>query len=61
MNTTLSIKALYFGIEVELIDQMHVCSLVRFKDRSFVVENADLVLEKDCDDPPMRARRAWGC
>ena len=47
MNVILTIKAKYFGIEVELLCQLNHCSLVRFKDRSFVVETADLVLERN--------------
>ena len=40
-------KAKYFGIEVDLLYQLNQCSLVHFKDRSFVVETADLVLERN--------------
>ena len=47
MNVILSIKAKYFGIEVDLLCQLNQCSLVRFKDRSFVVDTADLVLERN--------------
>ena len=46
MNVILTIKAKYFGLEVDLLYQLNQCSLVRFKDRSFVVETADLVLER---------------
>jgi len=59
MNTTIAVRALYFGIEVELIDQMQICSLVRFKSQTFIVDSADLILERNCEDLPMRARRAW--
>ena len=47
MNVILTIKAKYFGIEVDLLYQLNQCSLVRFKDRSFVVDTADLVLERN--------------
>ncbi len=47
MNVTLTIKAKYFSIEVDLLCQLNHCSLVRFKDRSFVVDTADLVLERN--------------
>jgi hypothetical protein len=47
MNVILSIKAKYFGIEVDLLYQLNQCSLVRFEDRSFVVDTADLVLERN--------------
>ena len=47
MNVILTIKAKYFGIEVELLCQLNHCSLVRFKERSFVVDTVDLVLESN--------------
>jgi len=47
MNAILTIKAKYFSIEVDLLCQLNHCSLVRFKDRSFVVDTADLVLERN--------------
>ena len=59
MNTTIAVRALYFGIEVELIDQMDICSLVRFNSQTFIVDSSDLILERNCEDPPMRARHAW--
>ena len=59
MNTTIAVRALYFGIEVELIDQMDICSLVRFNSQTFIVDSSDLILERNCEDPPMRARGAW--
>jgi hypothetical protein len=46
MNVILTIKAKYFGIEVDLLCQLNHCSLVHFKDRSFVVDTADLILER---------------
>ena len=46
MNTTLIVKAFYCGIEVEIIYQMNHRSLVRFNERSFVVNTTDLVLEQ---------------
>ena len=45
MNVILAMKAKYFGIEVDLLCQLNQCSLVHYKDRSFVVDTADLVLE----------------
>jgi hypothetical protein len=33
----------YFGLKVEVIDLMEHCALIRFRDREFVVETADLV------------------
>ena len=47
MNVILTIKARYFGIEVDLLCQLDHCSLVCFKGRSFVVDTDDLVLEKN--------------
>ena len=47
MNTTLIVKAFYCGIEVEIICQMNHCSLIRFNERSFVVDTTDLVLEQN--------------
>jgi len=47
MNTTLIVNAFYCGIEVEIICQMNHCSLVRFKEKSFVVDTSDLVLEQN--------------
>ncbi len=47
MNIILSMKAKYFGIEVDLLCQLNHCSLVRYKDRSFVIDTADLVLERN--------------
>ena len=35
-------KATYFGIEVEILAQLDHCSLIRYKDREFVVDTADL-------------------
>jgi hypothetical protein len=58
MNTTLLMKVLYCGIEVELICQMSHCSLVRFKERSFVVDTADLVLEQNFKGTAKRASKA---
>ena len=46
MNVILTMKAKYFGIEVDLLCQLNQCSLVHYKDRSFVVDTADLVLER---------------
>jgi hypothetical protein len=47
MNTILAIKAEYFSLEVDLLCQLNLCSLVSLNGRSFVVETADLVLEKN--------------
>ena len=46
MNVILTMKAKYFSIEVDLLCELNHCSLVRYKDRSFVVDTADLVLER---------------
>ncbi|MGH9428217.1 MAG: hypothetical protein ACRD2L_18185 [Terriglobia bacterium] len=46
MNVILTMKAKYFGIEVDLLCQLIHCSLVGFKGRSDVVDTADLVLER---------------
>jgi len=35
-------KATYFGIEVEILMRMNHCTLVRYQQREFVVETADL-------------------
>ena len=59
MNTTLLVKVFYFGIEVEIICQMTHCSLVRFNDRSFVVDTADLVLEQNFKKTAKHANIAW--
>jgi len=58
MNGTLIMKALYCGIEVELICQMNHCSMVRFQDRFFVVDTADLVLEQNFKGTAKSANRA---
>ena len=58
MNITPKIKALYCGVEVELIYQMNHCSLVRFKERSFIVDTADLVLEQDFKETTKNANSA---
>jgi len=52
MNEILMMKALYCGIEVELICHMDHSSLVRFRQRSFVVDTADLVLKQRFKDTP---------
>jgi hypothetical protein len=58
MNTTLIVKAFYCGIEVEIICQMNHCSLVRFNERSFVVDTTDLVLEQNFNKTAKRANIA---
>jgi hypothetical protein len=40
-NSTES-KAMYFGLEVEVICRMENCSLIRFGTREFVVDSQDL-------------------
>lgn len=35
-------KATYFGIEVEILIRLSQCTLVRYQQRDFVVETADL-------------------
>ena len=35
-------KATYFGIEVEILVHMDHCTLVRYQQREFIVETADL-------------------
>ena len=59
MNTTLIVKAFYCGIEVEIICQMNHGSLVRFNERSFVVDTTDLVLEQNFKKTAKRANNAW--
>jgi hypothetical protein len=59
MNTTLIAKAFYCGIEVEIICQMSHCSLVRFSERSFVVDTTDLVLEQHFKKTAKRVNSAW--
>ena len=36
----------YFGLKVEVICRMEHCALVRFGDREFVVDAADLVFDR---------------
>ena len=33
----------YFGLKVEVICQMEHCTLIRFGDREFVIDAADLI------------------
>jgi len=40
-NSTKS-KAMYFGLEVEVICRMENCSLIRFGTREFLVDSCDL-------------------
>ena len=35
-------KAIYFGLQVEVICRMENCSLIRFGNREFVVDTQDL-------------------
>jgi hypothetical protein len=46
MNIDRIVKASYFGIEVELVSEMSQCSLVRYQQRSFVVDTADVVVKQ---------------
>lgn len=59
INTTRTVKAFYCGIEVEIVCQMNYCSLIRFNQKSFVVDTADLVVERDFEETAMRAHYAW--
>ncbi len=59
MNTTLIVRAFYCGIEVEIVYQMTHCSLVRFNERSFVVDTTDLVLGQNFKKTAKRANNAW--
>ena len=59
MNTTQIVKVFYCGIEVELTCRMDHCSLVRFNERSFVVDTADLVLAQNFKKVAARANNAW--
>jgi hypothetical protein len=59
MNTTRIVKVFYCGIEVELTCRMDHCSLVRFNERSFVVDTADLVLPQNFKKVAARANNAW--
>jgi hypothetical protein len=40
------IKGVYSGIEVEVLAQLNHCCLVRYEEREFIVETADLVLRQ---------------
>ena len=57
-NTIPIVRASYCGIEVEVICQMTHCSLVRFNERSFVVDTTDLVLERNFKETAKRANCA---
>ena len=59
MNTTMTVKAFYCGIEVEIICQMNPWSLIRVKGRSFVLDATDLVLEQSFNKTTKAANRAW--
>ena len=58
MNVILSMKAKYFGIEVDLLHQLDHCSLVCFKGRSYVVDTDDLALEKDFKETARAAKKS---
>ena len=36
-------RATYFGVEVEILVHMNHCALVRYQQREFIVETADLI------------------
>jgi hypothetical protein len=36
-------KWTYFGIEVEILERLNHCSLVRYQGREFIVDTADLI------------------
>jgi len=36
-------KWTYFGIEVEILERLNHCSLVRYQRREFIVDTADLI------------------
>lgn len=59
MNTAPIVKAFYCGIEVEIIFLMNHCSLVRFNEKSFVVDTIDLVLEQNFKETAKHANNAW--
>ena len=42
-ETTKTEAAEYFGLQVEVICRMQHCALIRFGDREFVVDAADLI------------------
>jgi hypothetical protein len=37
--------AIYFGLPVQVIDRMPHCSLIRYRDREFIVNTGDLHFE----------------
>jgi hypothetical protein len=59
MDTTERVKAFYYGIEVEIIFQMNHCSLVRFKERPFMVDMTDLALERNFQNTAKGGKYAW--
>ncbi len=58
MSIVLTIKAMYFGIEVELLCQLNHYLLVRFNGRPYVVDMADLVLEQDIKETARVANKS---
>ena len=36
-------KGSYFGLEVEILERLNHCSLVRYQGREFIVDTADLM------------------
>jgi hypothetical protein len=41
-----NLKGIYCGIEVEILAHWNHCSLVRYREREFIVETADLVVRQ---------------
>jgi hypothetical protein len=44
-RTSGSAMACYFGLKVEVLSRMANCSLIRFRNREFVVDTSDLVFQ----------------
>ena len=40
------VTAEYFGLMVEVVQEMSVCSLIRFQGRECIVDSEDLVLKR---------------
>jgi hypothetical protein len=48
MNQSLErVIAIYFGLKVEVVVEMKMCSLIRFRRREFIVDTADLIFERE--------------
>lgn len=39
-------SALYHGLEVEVLERMENCSLIRYQETTVIVDTADLVMRK---------------